>query len=499
MDNQVDQPSPPQSVHDSEAESPPGPQHAPTDGEQLPDMEASDSDFYTCGAKALREVVLRSGHHGYSEIKVMLDDGRVEVDEKGPDGRTALSVTIQERMYDIVKLLLKKGADPNTREDRNRTPFFWATTQNICGTTPGICASDLRSRYNDMIESLLRAGADPNLTDDEENTPLALAAAVGNEEFVKLVVESGRDKINPQDDEEKTPLMRAATGGWPNCMSYLLQHPTDMASCAWWERYLQTRSRQRQKEPDPFRLSNRGLGDCPGLLLFQLDKHFLWNKVLPDGRTFLSWAVEFEDEEIVRRLLYLKPDPNVRDKTEHRMTPLIKALKLGNMDMVDLLMEKDKYSMHILVDEADNMGERQVLQLGRKFLRRGYYLNKRDLKGQNPLHIACYKGRTRFVKEFFLYPKYGKPNASVHDEDNSGKTPLQYAINNEDIVKLLIENGANLSDVSTASLFKIREPNPLCVQLTSNSRAPYQTLLLISDYDEARELWNPQSGEIKLR
>jgi ankyrin repeat protein len=176
-------------------------------------MEASDSDFYTCGAKGLREVVLRSGHHGYSEINAMLGDGRVEVDEKGPDGRTAHSVTIQERMYDIVKLLLKKGADPNTREDRNRTPFFWATTQNICGTTPGICASDLRSRYDDIIESLLRAGADPNLTDDEENTPLALAAAVGNEEFVKLVVEFGLAKINTQGDEEKTPLMCAATGG----------------------------------------------------------------------------------------------------------------------------------------------------------------------------------------------------------------------------------------------------------------------------------------------
>ncbi|PKX92376.1 ankyrin repeat domain-containing protein [Aspergillus novofumigatus IBT 16806] len=198
---QVDQPSPPQSVHDSEDESPPGPEHASTDGEPLWDMEASDSDFYTYGAKALREVVLRSGHHGYSEIKAMLDNGRVEVEEKGPDGRTALSVTIQERMYDIVELLLKKGADPNTREDRNRTPFFWATTRSIGGTMQGIFA--FRSSYNVMIELLLQAGADPNLTDDEGNSPLALAAAIGNEEFVKLVVESGLAKINTQGTRRK--------------------------------------------------------------------------------------------------------------------------------------------------------------------------------------------------------------------------------------------------------------------------------------------------------
>jgi ankyrin repeat protein len=351
-----------------------------------------------------------------------------------------------------------------------------------------------------MIESLLQAGADPNLTDDGGNTPLAVAAGKGNEEFVKLVVEFGLAKINTQGDEEKTPLMCAATGGWPNCMSYLLPHDADMGSCPWWERYLQTRSSQREKEPHRFQFSKPGLKDRtgPGNLIFQLERHFLWNKVLPDGRTFLSWAVEFEDEEIVRRLLDSGADPNIRDKMEHQMTPLIKALKLGNMDMVNLLMEKDKYSMHILVDEADDMGEEKALELASKLLGQGYDLNKRNWKGQNPVHIACHKGRKRFVEEF-LRPDYGEQNAFVHGQDNSGKTLLQYAIDNEDIVKLLIEHGANLSDVQAASLFKIRQPKPLCVQLTRNPRANYRTLLLISDYDEARELWNPQSGQIKLR
>jgi ankyrin repeat protein len=353
-----------------------------------------------------------------------------------------------------------------------------------------------------MIGYLLQAGADPNLTDDEGNTPLALAAGNGNEEFVKLVVESGLAKINTQGDEEKTPLMCAATGGWPNCMSYLLPSNADMDSCPWWERYLQTRSSQREKEPHPVQFSKPGLEDRTGPrnLIFQLERHFRWNEVLPDGRTFLSWAVEFEDEEIVRRLLGSGADPNVYDKMEHqmKMTPLIKALKLGNMDMVNLLKKKDKYSMHILVDEADDMGEEQALELARKLLGQGYDLNKRNWRGQNPVHIACHKGRKRFVEEF-LHPDYGEQNAFVHGQDNSGKTPLQYAIDNEDIIKLLIEDGANLGDVQIASLFKLREPKPLCVQLIRNPRANYQTLLLISDYDEARELWNPQSGQIKLR
>ncbi|GAQ08499.1 hypothetical protein ALT_5820 [Aspergillus lentulus] len=503
MDNtQVDQPSPPQSVHVSEDESLADPQHASTEGRQAWDMEDFSSHRSAFARKSLREAAFQSSPYPISRnaIKAILKNEHVEADEKNPDGRTDLSLAIENGQYNLVELLLENGANPNAREDRNRTPFFWATTRSIRGTAPGICASQHLSGYNDMIELLLRAGGDPNLTDDEGNTPLALAAAIGNEEFVKLVVESGRAKINTQGDEEKTPLMCAATGGWPNCMSYLLPHDADMGSCPWWERYLQTRSSQREKEPHRFQFSKPGLKDRTGPrnLIFQLKSHFPWNEVLPDGRTFLSWAVEFEDEEIVRRLLDSGADPNVRDKMKHQMTPLIKALKLGNMNMVNLLKEKDRYSMHVLVDEADGTGEEQALDLARKLLGQGYDLNKRDLKGQNPVHIACHKGRKRFVEEF-LHPNYGDQLDSVHEEDNSGKTPLQYAINNEDIVKLLIENGANLSDVSTASLFKIREPKPLCVQLTSNSRAPYQTLLLISDYDEARELWNPQSGEIKLR
>lgn len=493
MDNtQVNQPSPPQSVHDSEDESLAGPQYASTAGEQLGDMEDFSSRQYA--TKSLREAVLQSSRYFFNPrgIKTLLENEQVEVDEKGWDGRTALSLAIENGLYDAVVLLLKKGADPNTREDQNRTPFFWAATQSQR-------ASSFHYNYEDMIKSLLGAGADPSLPDDQGNTPLAVAAGGGNEEFVKLVVESGLAKINTQSDEEEHPLMRAATGGWPNCMRYHLPHPADMGSCAWWERFLQTRSRQREKKAEPVQLLVHDSKDRTSLreLTKQLRENLLLNEVLPDGRTFLSWAVEFEDEEIIEQLLALTANPNIRDKREHRMTPLIKALKIGNMAVVGLLKERDKYSMHILVEEADDMGEEEALELARKLLRQRYKLNRRNLKGQNPVHLACRMGRKRFVEEF-LHPNYGSPNAFLHEKDNSGKTPLQYAIDNKDIVKLLVEHGADLSDVETASLFRLREPKPLCVQLT-NIRAPNQTLLLISDYDEARELWDPDFGVPQLR
>lgn len=217
---------------------------------------------------------------------------------------------------------------------------------------------------------------------------------------------------------------------------------------------LQTRSGPRKKEPRPFQWQKAGpeaLEDLP----FRLRNCPLWNEVLPNGRTFLSCAVEYEGGEIVKLLRDLEADPDIRNTAEHQMTPLIKALKIGNMAMVDLLKRKDRHSMHILVDEADDMGEEQVLELARKLLGQGYDLSKRNPKGQNPVHIACHKGRKQFVEQI-LHPKYEK--AFIHYADNSGKTPLQYAIDKEDIVKLLLEDGAEISEVPTATLFKLNRP-----------------------------------------
>ena len=61
------------------------------------------------------------------------------------------------------------------------------------------------------------------------------------------------------------------------------------------------------------------------------------------------------------------------------------------------------------------------------------------LEGKRPLHFACYNGREKIVKILL------KKGAEANVRDNyDGKTPLQFAPSNDNIVKMLLEEGANL-------------------------------------------------------
>ena len=56
---------------------------------------------------------------------------------------------------------------------------------------------------------LLAKGADPNVhTTDTGETPLHMAAKVGDQDAVNLLLEQGSE-LNPRDVEEKTPLQLA--------------------------------------------------------------------------------------------------------------------------------------------------------------------------------------------------------------------------------------------------------------------------------------------------
>jgi ankyrin repeat protein len=71
----------------------------------------------------------------------------------------------------VVKLLLEKGADVDSKDMGGRTPLSWAA----------------RNGHEAVVTLLLEKGADVHSKDKDGRTPLSWAAGNGHEAVVKLL------------------------------------------------------------------------------------------------------------------------------------------------------------------------------------------------------------------------------------------------------------------------------------------------------------------------
>jgi ankyrin repeat protein len=147
------------------------------------------------------------------------------------------------------------------------------------------------------------------------------------------------------------------------------------------------------------------LDENPGLLE-TLD----WGNSTP-----LHLAAHYNKLEAAELLILRGANVNAKDRDGN--TPLHNASLLANIEMCGLLLEK------------------------------GAEVNARNEDGSTPLHLATFGFSEKHVLIVSLLLDYG---ADVALYDNEGITPLHFASmgmgQSTDIVKLLIENGADLND-----------------------------------------------------
>lgn len=119
----------------------------------------------------------------------------VDLDQQGPFKDTALMLAADRGLADVVKALLKAGADPHLVDEFGRNALIFGAG----------------SGNSEVVQLLLSAGLKADTRDKYDDTALMAAAAAGNPESVRLLLKNGAE-VNATNSRRQTALLSGATG-----------------------------------------------------------------------------------------------------------------------------------------------------------------------------------------------------------------------------------------------------------------------------------------------
>lgn len=249
------------------------------------------------------------------------------------------------------------------------------------------------SQHDPMLWLLLPelASADfwTHIINEERQTPLLIAAAEGHENIVKLLLATGKVRLNFRGPNGQTPLSIAAASGNTDLVRLLL----------------------RQGGADV------NAKDC-------------------QGETALSKAAANGYTAVVRLLLTTgKADPDLIDNFGR--TPLWRAAEMGHESVLRLLTQEPRVDC----DHADSSGWTLLWKIAAHrrnptslvTLLSDVYMRSKGKR--NPLAIAAKRGHARAVQLLL-----DQPSVRVNNRDHKGRTPLIHAVRqgHEPVVKKLL-------------------------------------------------------------
>ncbi len=184
-------------------------------GAEWPEALSNEADLPPTNSKALSLVeALRNGDR-QTFMKSVADDPKL-LNARGPEGSTPFMYAVLYTDAATLEQLLKKGANPNARNDVNATALMWAAT-------------DL-----EKTRVLVTHGADVNARSDNSRTPLMIAAGrPAGASIVKLLLDHGADPNptkNPASDS--SPLVQAVLAGDAESMQLLIDHGADVKAAS---------------------------------------------------------------------------------------------------------------------------------------------------------------------------------------------------------------------------------------------------------------------------
>uniref|UniRef100_G1TG85 Ankyrin 1 n=1 Tax=Oryctolagus cuniculus TaxID=9986 RepID=G1TG85_RABIT len=422
-----------------------------------------------------------------------------EIDDITLDHLTPLHVAAHCGHHRVAKVLLDKGAKPNSRALVSGRPVEKVPERVAggglsaqSGLTPLHVASFMG--HLPIVKTLLQRGASPNVSNVKVETPLHMAARAGHTEVAKYLLQN-KAKVNAKAKDDQTPLHCAARIGHTNMVKLLLEHNAspNLATTAGHtplhiaarEGHVETAVALLEKEasqacmtkvrsqpggpcPPPLWSCCLGRGppspreELPGLCFVGTPGTPSAMGPSPEGggRTALApagpdgtngytpvhMAAKQNQMEVARSLLQYGGSANA--ESVQGVTPLHLAAQEGHTDMVALLLSKQANGnlgnksgltpLHLVAQEGH-------VPVADVLIKHGVLVDATTRMGYTPLHVASHYGNIKLVK-FLL-----QHQADVNAKTKLGYTPLHQAAQqgHTDIVTLLLKHGASPNEVSS--------------------------------------------------
>ncbi|XP_023313709.1 ankyrin-1-like [Trichogramma pretiosum] len=394
---------------------------------------------------------------------------------------------------EVVEKFLEFGQDPNCFPDQET---------NASSVDPPLRLALVNS-HKQVVRLLLRFGADPNLTDAEGSTPLHLICDHCDDDFMEMFFKINEDmhrtlQVDALDNHGWAPLhlvldrrlkkkteLLLSRGANPNLVNADGKSPLHMICTRdqEFDNYDSDGSDDSKdsKDSDDSKDSNdeSESHDVEDYKLMEIffktcdEKHQTVDVDARDdfGRTPLHLVVRDKTEKLAELLLRRGANPNRTNSGG--LTALHIMCKEGQGDddidndyvdeeFVELFFKiTDEMQQSVKVDAVDEKGNTplyyalhsgagKVVEL---LLRNGADPNLADAEGLTPLHILCqpdfnlYYNDQNLLEIFFEVNKDKHKKLQVDAMDKKGNAPLHLALqkSNKKVIELLLMNGANLN------------------------------------------------------